>query len=897
MFGNIRLSLKLAIGFGLIMLLLGLGMATYHVAVKSAINNFGNLMKTEIAISNHAAEIENLMLQCRRNEKDFLLHLDKKYLEPYDKNIADLIKEAQSLSDIAKQAANEKMSGMAEKIIEYAKDYAKAFKELSADWEIRGLNHNSGLQGKFRAVIHGIEEKIGKYEDQKAQSLMLMIRRHEKDYLLRENEEYIRATHTAVENLFRHFKESDGLKKYVSDVEKELSAYKDAFDKLTDQDKKISVLTENMRQAVHKIEPLTEDIHKQAGDAADLKTADTNRMANLYTIWAIIIGLAAIAFGVIIAYFITRSITRPVLSLVQSANQIAGGDLSQEIHIRQKDEIGELADSFRNMQKTIRSVMDETNILIQAVRDGRLQTRGNATSFAGTWQELVHGINSLIEAFVAPITITASYIERISKGDIPEKITDEYRGDFSHIRNNLNALIDSTHDVTRIAEDIAKGNLSADFKTRSEHDKLMRALMAMKQRIRDVLKETEAQIQAVGSGILTTRGNAASFEGCWNELVVGINNLIEAFVAPITMTSANIERISKGDIPEKISQVFKGDFNQIRNSLNLLVDAMNDIIRLAEEMAKGNLTVEVKERSDKDTLMQALNSMIRKLNEIVISVRAAAKNVAAGSEELSSGSQEMSQGANEQEAAAEQTSASMEQMVSSIRLNADNAMQTEKIAIKSAEDAKKSGKAFRETIGAMKSIVKKTSVIEEIARQTNLLALNAAIEAARAGEYGRGFAVVASEVRKLAMKSQSAASEIGEISASSMEIAQNAGEMLENLVPDIQKTAELVQEISAASREQNAGVEQINKATQQLDQVIQQNVSTSEEMSSMSEELSGQAEELRHTIGFFKVSDMGAAEDKSLRKKVRGRNAGVKKSKIEVTENTEDDEDNAFERY
>jgi len=786
---------------------------------------------------------------------------------------------------------------MAEKIIEYSKDYAKAFKELSSDWEIRGLNHNSGLQGKFRSVIHGIEEKIGKYEDQKAQALMLMIRRHEKDYLLRENEEYVRATHTAVENLFRHFRDSDALKKYVSDVEKELSAYKDAFDKLTDQDKKIRVLTENMRQAVHKIEPLAEDIHKQAGDAAELKTADTNRMANLYSNWAIVIGLAAIVFGIILAYFITRSITGPVLRLVQSANQIAGGDLSREIHIYQKDEMGELADSFRNMQKSIRNVMDETNMLIQAVRDGRLHTRGHATSFAGTWQELVNGINSLIEAFVAPIAVTATYIDRISKGDIPEKITDEYRGDFSHIRNNLNALIDSTHDVARIAEDIAKGNLSADFKMRSEHDKLMLALLAMKQRIRDVLKETDAQIQAISDGRLMTRGNAASFDGCWQELVRGINNLIEAFVAPITMTSENIERIAKGDIPEKISQVFKGDFNQIRNSLNMLVDAMNDITRLAEEMAKGNLTVEVKERSDKDTLMQALNSMIKKLNETVIAVRTAANNVASGSEELSSGSQEMSQGANQQAAAAEQTSASMEEMVSSIRMNADNAMETEKIAIKSAEYAQKSGKTVRETIIAMKDIVKRTSVIEEIARQTNMLALNAAIEAARAGEHGKGFAVVASEVRKLAMKSQSAASEIGEISASSMEIARNAGEMLDNLVPDIQKTAELVQEISAASREQNSGVEQINKATQQLDQVIQQNVSTSEEMSSMSEELSGQAEELKHTIGFFKVSDMEAVEDKSLRKKVRGRKAGEKKSKIEITENTEDDEDDAFARY
>jgi len=331
--------------------------------------------------------------------------------------------------------------------------------------------------------------------------------------------------------------------------------------------------------------------------------------------------------------------------------------------------------------------------------------------------------------------------------------------------------------------------------------------------------------------------------------------VIRSITRPLAVAVELVGHVSQGDLSHTAEVSSRDELGQMQEALNGMVAGFKGLAGVAAKIAEGDLTVEAKALSEKDILGNSLIRMLKSLRTTVAEVASAAANVASGSEEMSSTAEQISQGSTEQAASAEESTSAMEEMASSIQQNADNARQTEKIASKAAEDAKSSGTAVNETVLAMKEVASKISIIEEIARKTDLLALNAAVEAARAGEHGKGFAVVASEVRKLAERSQTAAAEIRSLTIGGVQTAEGAGQLLAKLVPDIQKTAELVHEIAAASAEQNTGATQVNKAIQQLDQVIQQNAAASEQMASSSEELSSQAEVLQSSVGFFKLTD------------------------------------------
>ncbi len=506
----------------------------------------------------------------------------------------------------------------------------------------------------------------------------------------------------------------------------------------------------------------------------------------------------------------------PLNVAAEYVDRIAKGDIPNKITDNYNGDFNELKNNLNVCIDAVNALVADAKVLAKAAVEGRLATRADASKHQGDFRVIVQGVNETLDAVIGPLNVAAEYVDRIAKGDIPHKITDNYNGDFSEIKNNLNVCIDA---------------------------------------VNALVVDARLLSTAAVEGKLATRAEASKHQGDYRKIVQGVNDTLDAVIGPLNVAAEYVDRIAKGDVPNKITDNYNGDFNELKNNLNVLIESMNEITSVAEEIANGNLQVRAKERSGQDKLMQAMSAMINGLTEVVENVKAAADSVSTGSQELSIGSSKISEGANKQAASAEEASSSMEQMTSNIKQNAENALQTEKIALQSAQNAKIGGKAVAETVIAMKEIAGKISIIEEIARQTNLLALNAAIEAARAGEHGKGFAVVASEVRKLAERSQTAAAEINKLSANSVEVAENAGEMLSKLVPDITKTAELVQEISAASNEQNAGAEQINKAIQQLDQVIQQNVIASEELTSTAMNFTSQAEQLQNVMAFFTTDD------------------------------------------
>jgi methyl-accepting chemotaxis protein len=287
------------------------------------------------------------------------------------------------------------------------------------------------------------------------------------------------------------------------------------------------------------------------------------------------------------------------------------------------------------------------------------------------------------------------------------------------------------------------------------------------------------------------------------------------------------------------------------------------IAEVARRIADGDLTVQLESGAKVDTgVFAAMKAMAEKLTAVIGEVRGGAESLSSAAAQVSQTSQALSQGTGEQAASVEETTSSLEEMSASITQNAESSRQTEAMAKTGATTAEASGQAVTETVQAMRSIAEKTSIIEEIAYQTNLLALNAAIEAARAGEHGRGFAVVATEVRKLAERAGRAAKEIGELAGSSVSVAERSGRLLVDLVPAIRKTADLVQEVSAASQEQSAGVAQVSKAMAVVDQVTQRNASAAEELSSTAEEMASQAEALQQLMAFFKVREAARAARK-----------------------------------
>lgn len=707
-------------------------------------------------------------------------------------------------------------------------------------------------------------------------------------------------------------------KEKLSRVSEAQAAYRDAQDKVTGmieanrKNEARNLMLTGLRKVQTAYFGTVEDLIKFYDVQLESSGAESETAYNRARKSLIGLALVALLLTAGIAVLMTRSITGPMSECISIADKVARGDTGMTIVNPGKDEAGQVLAAMKNMVGTIKLMTADTFMLSKAAVEGDLATRADAARHPGDFGKIIEGVNatmdslvSLIDSMPLPAMIIdkefnirymngmgSKILGKSGKDLIGEKCFNQFRTsdcntekcacgramrqnsetssetdahpmgmnlDISYSARPMKALdgaiigaFEVVVDQTAIRQAARKVQKIADFQavevakltdglnrmsrgdldfsieaaqadadtsgTRESFVTVSAAVNKTAESIKFLVKDMGTLAQAAVEGRLAARADATKHQGDFREIVDGVNRTLDAVIGPLNIAAEYVDRISKGEIPPPITDNYMGDFNDIKNNLN---------------------------------------AMVRNLTDIVTTIREAADQVAGGSRQMSASSQQMSQGATEQASSVEEVSSSMEQMSSNIRQNADNAQQTEQIATTSANKAADGGKAVAETVGAMKNIAAKISIIQEIARQTNMLALNAAIEAARAGEHGKGFAVVAAEVRKLAERSQTAAGEIGKLSASSVDIAEKAGEMLTLLVPAIQKTADLVQEISAASREQDAGAEQINKAVQQLDQVIQQNASASEQIASSSEELAAQAGHLQQAIEFFKLENRG----------------------------------------
>ncbi len=660
-----------------------------------------------------------------------------------------------------------------------------------------------------------------------------------------------------------------------------------------------------------------------AGMYEDDYYAVNKRVGKALTIMIlIVVAFAGIAVGV--GYVMTKKtavkITAPLTTMVEVANELALGNIDQQVDVDSDDEVGDLAQAFQGMvaaqqemAKTARAVAlgdmsvdiqprspkdvlaislrdmvdvlkkfsSEIGTVSKAVQQGKLDARANANDFAGGWAELATGVNGLVDAFVKPFKMAANYIDRIAKGDLPEKNTDVYQGDYNQIKNNLNQCIDSLH--------------------------------AMRDDVR-------AMCVAAVDGQLNKRADASKHQGAYGKIVQGLNEVFDALVKPLKMAASNVQALSDGKLPPKITEEYKGDYNEIKDNLNQLITTLEamqaDVQKLIAAGRDGRLseradaakhqgiyqaivqgfnetleavTMPIGEaaktlellsnydlkarmvgdyKGDHAKIKESLNATASVLHDALAQVADTVEQVSSAGAQIANSSQVVAQGASEQASSLEETSSSLEEMASMTKHNADNAQQANSLAQASNDAAANGAKAMSGMLDAMAKIRQASEGtaeiikdINEIAFQTNLLALNAAVEAARAGDAGRGFAVVAEEVRSLAQRSKDAAKKTEDLIKESTKLAgegevisKDVNQSLSQIVEAVNKVTLIIKEIAVASQEQSKGIEQVNKAVAEMDKVTQQNAANSEESSSAAEELSSQAQELAALVGRFQLS-------------------------------------------
>ena len=593
-------------------------------------------------------------------------------------------------------------------------------------------------------------------------------------------------------------------------------------------------VTEEIRELDAMIDHQVDVMEEKLGEAskslhAEMVEADAqfdSVAASISTVSTILAILGVIG-AIIVGLLITRAITGPINLITGAASALALGDIQQDITFRSGDEVGKLADAFREM---IDALKGKANVAEQIAK-GNL---GIEVKVASNDDVLGKAMGTMRESLKNMQTDLQSTIEAQKNGDLDKrcnyaKFDGAYGELLKGVNDSLEAVITPMLESIAIMGEYAKGEMSKEMRQLpGKQIVLTEGLNAIRNNIKALIDEGIMLAMAAEAGELKTRGNANKFEGGYMEIIQGMNKTIENILKPV-----------------------------------------NEAVSCLEEMAGGNLAVSVAGdyKGDHAVMKEAMNSTLNSMNELLGQVKISIDQVSNGAQQVSDSSQSLSQGATEQAASLEEVSSSMVEQASQTKRNAENAEQANHLTLSASDAAETGNQRMNEMLNAMQeinessgNISKIIKVIDEIAFQTNLLALNAAVEAARAGVHGKGFAVVAEEVRNLAQRSAQAAKETTELIEGSIKKAENGtnianetAKALGDIVSGITKASDLVSEIASASKEQTDGIEQINQSLGQIDQVTQSNTANAEESASASEELSGQAVQLKEMISKFRL--------------------------------------------